>query len=730
MENKNPNPASVWLSDKSWDELCRCGDLGGAFSGIAKHLSGSSDLWKAFYSSKNPQNEKLPAPWEDKLTTFQKTIVMRCLRPDKVIPLVKEFVDQYMGPKFIEPPTFDLATCYADSTTTTPLLFVLSPGADPMSALLKFANDKNMGGDKFNAISLGQGQGVIAEKMISNASENGGWVCLQNCHLAVSWMPSLEKLCEEMNPDKIHKDFRLWLTSYPSERFPVSILQNSVKMTNEPPTGLRMNMMQSYLANPVSDMDWFQYFINSEQPEKQETFEKLLFGACFFHANVQERRKFGPIGWNIPYGFNDSDLRISIRQIQIFIDQYDDIPYEAITYLTGACNYGGRVTDDWDRRCLMTILSDCYDREVVEVHRFRLSQSGNYVIPGKGSFDDYLGHIKDLPTTQHPEIFGMHENVNITRELADTAKLFDSVLLTQGGGGGGGGNSNEDQLLANIAEDILSKLPKNFDLELASERYPIRYEDSMNTVLVQEMERFNVLLSIVRSSLINLQKAIKGLVVMSADLESCAQSLLIGKLPAIWAKRSYPSLKPLGSYVNDLVERLKFLQTWYDNGKPVVFWISGFFFTQAFLTGSMQNYARKYTIPIDKLSYDYEILKEPNEKNITEIPMDGVYVFGLYLDGARWNSTSHTLDEQLPKQLFDKIPPMWVKPALKKDLPALYEDKEGTYECPVYKTSERRGTLSTTGHSTNFVMPVRLNSRQPSKHWVKRGVCMLCGLDD
>ncbi|XP_053173949.1 dynein axonemal heavy chain 12 [Scomber japonicus] len=716
LQNTIANPDPSWLQDKSWDEICRASDLPG-LQGLKEAFIKSPEDFRPIYDSKEPCNTPLLSPWCEQLNELQKMIIVRALRPDKIVPAVTKYVTGKLGKKFVQPPPFDLSKSYLDSNSTTPLVFVLSPGADPMASLLKFATDKNMSGTKFQSISLGQGQGPIAAKMIATAMQDGTWVCLQNCHLAVSWMSTLEKICEDLSPATCHPDFRLWLTSYPSAKFPVTILQNGVKMTNEPPTGLRLNLLQSYVSDPVSDQNFFNNCTN-----KELIWEKLLYGLCFFHALVQERKKFGPLGWNIPYGFNESDLRISIRQLQLFVNEYDEVPFEAITYLTGECNYGGRVTDDWDRRLLMTMLADFYNKDVIEKPRYPFSPSGEYYAPPKSIYEDYIEFIKELPLSQHPEVFGMHENVDISKDLQQNKLMFDSLILTQGGGAKGGASSGSDNALYDIANDILTKLPANFDIEAALSKFPVLYEESMNTVLVQEMERYNTLFSTIRISLQNLLKAIKGLVVMDAELEAVAGSLIVGKVPEKWAKRSYPSLKPLGSYITDFLSRLKFLQDWYDTNKPNVFWLPGFFFTQAFLTGAMQNYARKYRVPIDLLGFDFEVLAIDESDTA---PEDGVYINGLFLDGARWDKESGVLAEQYPKVLFDLMPIIWIKPS-KYNL-TLYTK---LYICPIYKTSERKGTLSTTGHSTNFVISMILPTARRPQHWIKRGVATLCQLDD
>ncbi|KAJ3020398.1 UNVERIFIED_CONTAM: Dynein heavy chain 7, axonemal [Siphonaria sp. JEL0065] len=712
------NPDPVWITEKTWAEIARLSEIP-AFKGFIEDFKPSE--WRPYVDFPEATNAPLPGKWGTALNDLQKTLVVRVLRPEKIVPIIQEFVKIKLGQKFIEPPTFDLAGSYDDSSNRTPLIFILSPGVDPMAQLLKFADDKGMGGLKCQSISLGQGQGPIAAAMIKDAQKGGTWIVLQNCHLAVSWLANLEKIVDDMSTASVHKDFRLWLTSYPSDKFPSSILQVGVKMTNEPPKGVKANLLKSYISDPIADDKFF------SSCSKSAEWEKLLFGLCTFHAVIQERRNFGPLGWNIPYEFNESDLRISMRQLLMFLDEYEDIPFKALSYLTGECNYGGRVTDDWDRRTLMNILSIYYCPAIVEDLNYKFSPSGIYYAPPKGKHSDYVEYIKQLPLNQSPEIFGVHDNGDIAKQLADTKNLFASVIKTQEASvsGGGGGGKSSDEIVTEVATDILNRIPRTFNLEAAVAKYPVNYNESMNTVLIQEMIRFNRLIQIILVSLVNVQKAIRGLVVMNAELEELCKSILISRVPSMWASKSYPSLKPLGAYITDLVMRIKFFQTWFDEGCPKLFWMSGFFFTQSFITAALQNYARKFSIPIDELGVEFEVMNTLAPSAITSPPENGVYVNGLFLEGARWSKERAVIGESQSKVLYDSLPVIWFKPCRIADF------KHGsTYDCPVYKTSARRGVLSTTGHSTNYVICVKLPSDKPQKHWILRGVAALLQLDD
>ncbi|GFN88548.1 dynein heavy chain 1, axonemal [Plakobranchus ocellatus] len=588
-----PNPAPKWLSTRSWNDILTLTALPN-FADFATDFEKHTHAFKKIFDHAEPQDVNLPGQWTTKLDSFQAILVLKTLRPDKVTNAMQTYVASKMGQKFIEPQTSDLTAVFKESSMVSPLVFVLSTGTDPAGSLYRFAESMRFS-DRLNAISLGQGQGPRAESLMRIAMERGDWVFFQNCHLAPSWMPVLERLVETIDPEQVHKDFRLWLTSMPSAQFPVYILQNSSKMTVEPPKGIKANLMRSY--QNFSD----RFF--KQCPGKVRVFKHLLLSISFFHAVVLERRKFGALGFNIPYEFTDGDINICIDQLSMFLQEYNDIPFK---------------------------------------------------------------------------------------------------------------------VMEQTATAMLKKVPDTVNLAMVQKKYPVMYEQSMNTVLVQEVIRYNRLLTVIHSTLQDLLKALKGQVVMSQKLEEMANSLFLNAVPAIWARQAYPSLKPLAAWVTDLITRMEFINTWVDSGIPKVFWISGFFFPQAFLTGTLQNHARKIKVPIDSISFDFKV----KGKDIAKSPKTGCYIDGLFLEGARWDTHIKALNESKPKELFTSMPVIWLMPT-----PNRMPHDTGIYACPVYKTLTRAGTLSTTGHSTNFVFTIEIPTEKPQRHWIKRGVALMCALN-
>lgn len=269
--------------------------------------------------------------------------------------------------------------------------------------------------------------------------------------------------------------------------------------------------------------------------------------------------------------------------------------------------------------------------------------------------------------------------------------------------------------------------PEVFDLEKVSKKYPTAYEESMNTVLFQECVRYNALLAEMKVGLIKVQKALVGELVMSQDLEKMATSIYDNQVPVMWCNegegKGFLSQKPLASWIVDCNDRIDFLTNWFDNGTPIVFWVSGFFFPQAFFTGTQQNFARKHTIAVDQISFSHIVMSSMTYKDVKAKPEAGCYLYGLYLEGCKWDHSAETLEDSDPKKLFVEMPMIHFMPVQNRVKP-----KTGIYECPVYKVLSRNGTLSTTGHSTNFVLDLELPSQYAQSKWIRAGVACFLAL--
>ncbi|OQR86425.1 dynein heavy chain [Achlya hypogyna] len=714
----NSNKPS-WLPERVWIGLETLIEINpDAFTPVVPSLSAFTESWKeSILFSELPHQEPIPGALNDTLTNFQKLLILRVFREEMLVFGTREFVGREAGAFFTESPPFDLKGCYNDSAPDIPLIFVLSPGADITDYLLELAKAEGKDGAGLKIISLGQGQGPIAEALMKQARETGEWVCLQNCHLAVSWLGKLEQILERSKELEIHSEFRLWLTSMPSPKFPVPILQNGIKITNEPPKGMRANLGRTFLD--MKDADY-------EGCTKPREFKKFIFALAFYNALCLERRKFGAVGWNIPYEWMNSDLKTGMQQVKLYLEEQDEVPFVTLNVMVADITYGGRITDRWDKRTNSSIMRKLFHERLLD-DDYKFASSATYYAPATGKLEDCRKYVASLPNVDAPDIFGLHANADITFQQKETSMLLGTMLCMLGGGGGGGGEATEsDAVVMELVLAIQTRIPDAFD---EAKAHPETFKEtsgsrnSLGVFLGQELIRFNGLMKVMRSTLESLKRAIKGLVVMSGPLERMYNGFLVQKIPSEWEDAGYPCLKPLSSWTEDFFRRLEVLADWLVKGPPVSYWLPGFFFPQGFMTGVKQVFSREHKIAIDALIVTCEVLGYGPEGAKTPPPF-GVYIYGLFMEGARFDRNTMQIGESKPGELFDKMPIIWLKPTRSVE----YKPKD-VYECPLYKTSTRAGTLSTTGHSTNFVVALDIPSKKSPDHWIRRGCAMLCMLD-
>ncbi|XP_067125137.1 dynein axonemal heavy chain 6-like [Centruroides vittatus] len=229
---------------------------------------------------------------------------------------------------------------------------------------------------------------------------------------------------------------------------------------------------------------------------------------------------------------------------------------------------------------------------------------------------------------------------------------------------------------------------------------------------------------------------------MSENLEDIYEAFLNNQVPHLWSKSSYLSMKSLGSWINDLVLRIEFYKHWIFYEKLDSYWLPAFFHPQGFLTGILQNHARKYKLPIDQLNFHFQVkafylsqvefskyLKEAagnDELPTLNLPKtrNGVHIHGLFLDAADFDILTTKLCDAQPGVINPPLPVLHVEPDIN------YEPSHRHYLAPLYKTAERAGTLSTTGHSSNFIIAIPLPSTHSQSFWIKRGTAILCQITE
>ncbi|CUT99220.1 dynein beta chain ciliary [Echinococcus multilocularis] len=677
------------------------------FNNLDSDIEGSAKRWKKVVDSEKPENERLPQEWKNK-THLQRLCILRALRPDRMLYAIRNFVSANLGKVFTEGSSLSFSESFDESGPATPIFFILSPGVDPLKDVEALGRQIGFTSDRknFHNISLGQGQESVAEETMKLSAHEGHWIILQNVHLVAKWLPAFEKLLEELM-DGAHENYRVFISAEPASSpefhvIPQGVLENSIKITNEPPTGMQANIHKALNNFTQATL---------EMSIKEYEFKMILFTLCYFHAVVCERRRFGPQGWNRVYPFNTGDLTISVDVLYNYLEVNNDIPWEGLRYLFGEIMYGGHITDDWDRRLCKTYLEEYITTTMMDGDH---SLAPGFKAPPNSDMAGFHKYVDANLPPESPYLYGMHPNTEIDILTVESEKLFRR-LLEMMPRESKEGEQTDDSLEKNVQtklEDILGRLPEPFNMQDLHSRVPPGERTPFAIVALQECDRMNILLREILRSLKELSLGLKGELTISPELDALQNALFFDTVPKTWTARAYPSLYPLGLWYADLIARARDLEIWVTDFEslPSAIWLGGLFNPQSFLTAIMQQMSRKNEWPLDRVTLNVDVTRKTREE-LTGPPRDGAFVHSLFVEGARWDTQTGLLAEAKPKELVSALPIVFIKA-----VPVDKQDTRGTYACPVYKTKSRGPT---------YVWTFNLKTRVKPANWVLGGVAII-----
>jgi dynein heavy chain len=752
---KEKRKPKEWIPATVWRNILLLADrLPAVFGDLPEVVAKGDAAWAAWYDLEAPEAVAPPhySTGESSssvseiegdssskvLSPFQKLCLLRAFREDRALVAAGQFVAASLGPRFTEPPPTNLEKVWAASAPKCPIVCLLSSGADPTKAIEDLAKRKKI---KCFGVSMGQGQEFVARRLVAAAAAEGHWVLLQNAHLGLKYLSEVEQyLAKQL--ENCHESFRLWITCEPHPQVPIGLLHVALKVTNEAPVGIRAGLRASYQWITQDTLDAV------ARPE----WRTLLFALCFLHSVIQERRKFGPIGWNVPYEFNTSDLAACVQALQNHVAEMaarrsvaPDWP--TLRYMVSSIQYGGKITDDRDRELMDAYAEKYFHEEVLndgyalfcassasdttttvastKVHSAKnvANTTANYAIPMGTEIDVFRNAIEALPAQDTPELFGLHANADLTfraLQVADVVAVIESTMPKDGSTGSGG--ESREESVDRVVEGLLTKLPaifKSEDTKEALKKLSGGATGPLNIHLRQEIERLNKVIVAVAETLRMLRLAIAGTIAMRDDVLASLEAVYAGRPPAAWLKISWES-PTLGLWFQGLLNRHDQLHTWLNSGRPKSFWFHGFFNPQGFLTAVKQEVTRKHAADgwaLDDVVMVSEVTRMLDPGAVREGPTEGVYIHGLFLEGCSWNAKDGgKLVDAEHKKLFSPLPVLHITAVQARD-----KRKTGFFEAPCYKVRRRTGQT--------YVCNFMLSTQESRTKWILRGAALLCSID-
>ena len=530
------------------------------------------------------------------------------------------------------------------------------------------------------------------------------------------------------------RGFRLFLTGEPVETLPQFLVQRSVKLVSEPPSGLLSNFTRAYQT--FAHEPW-------EQCTKPTEMHAIALSLCFFHAVVVERGQFGPIGWNRKYPFNFEDLSACANVLGNYLEDRPRVPWDDLRFVFGEIMYGGHIVDGWDRLIANAYLEALVTQEVLDDGELYCG----IPLPTKRSHAETLHATRDVFPPESPAIFCLSANCaarNLALQseavLTHAAPLLDGILeastaavaVASGSsaaqpaaagaagasagadattGGGAGALRTEDELTLEAIAMLSGAVPDYVSVEELHERI----EDDaapVQHVFIREVERMNRLGAAMRRAVDDGEAALKGLQLLTDETREFLQALRFDKVPESWVALWGATTRPLASWTVLLTEAASQLQMWtIDLQPPKAVGLHYLFVPSALVMSVLQDASLRTGVDLDRLELITEVTKKATPAAVDLHARDGQFVFGPALEGAVWDANHNALgDATVRSPQLSPLPVLSLRGA-----PAGKVDRVGTYPCPLYRTAQRGAAITT----------LHLRSKHGAAHWTLRGTAMV-----
>jgi len=396
--------------------------------------------------------------------------------------------------------------------------------------------------------------------------------------------------------------------------------------------------------------------------------------------------------------------------------------WATVRYMISQIQYGGRITDAMDELMMDTYADKYFHAQALE-KGYELYPG--YNVPDCTEIAAFRQSIEQLPQQESPEIFGLHTNADLTFRTLQVRDGLSTIIETMPKSGAGSGGLSPEEIVDKTAEDLLSKVPQPFHKESTVEqlrKLPGGSSQPLTVHLRQEIDRLNIIVNLTRKTLQNLRLAIAGTIALSGDLVDALSALYNGRIPLTWLRFSWESAT-LGNWFAGLLGRFDQLHKWLNTGRPKGYWLTGFFNPQGFLTAMKQEVNRKHAADkwaLDDVIMSSEVTHPPKDyENLREGAAEGVFVYGLFLDGCAWHGKENRLVDSEPKKLNVPLPVLYVTGLQAKDKKK--DAVASTYFAPSYRIKKRTGQ--------HYIDKFELRTEDPPTKWILRGVALLCSID-